>query len=138
MYYEHKAARIYGNKARKAGSKAKPEVQDEEKVIAPDVDSGANGSGSGKPSDDNKNAGSDGKTSASDNKKQAANNGKAGSGDKQKAADGGKAAARAVKPAGSRIHPRIEEYMLLVEGGKIRACKEQHQLVKLVRKAFRE
>lgn len=138
MYYEHKAARIYGNKARKAGSKAKAEVQDEEKVIAPDVDSGANGSGSGKPSDDNKNAGSDGKTSASDNKKQAANNGKAGSGDKQKAADGGKAAARAVKSAGSRIHPRIEEYMLLVEDGKIRACNEQHQLVKLVRKAFRE
>lgn len=28
--------------------------------------------------------------------------------------------------------------MLLVEGGKIRACKEQHQLVKLVRKAFRD
>lgn len=37
-----------------------------------------------------------------------------------------------------RIHPRIEEYMLLVERKKIRACKEQHQLMKMVRKAFNE
>lgn len=56
-----------------------------------------------------------------------------------------KTAAKAVKPKAvpvgkkaSGIHPRIEEYMLLVEGKQLQACKEQHQLIKLVRKAFRE
>lgn len=37
-----------------------------------------------------------------------------------------------------RIHPKIEEWMVMVESGKIRACEEQHLLMPLIRKAFAE
>ncbi|MCQ6531084.1 terminase TerL endonuclease subunit [Bacillus mycoides] len=33
-------------------------------------------------------------------------------------------------------HPYIDEYIEMVESGKIRACKEQHQLIALVRKTL--
>lgn len=43
-----------------------------------------------------------------------------------------------VQKTANAIHPQIKEYMLLVESGKLPACKEQHQLIRLVRKVFRE
>ncbi|MGI6634190.1 MAG: terminase TerL endonuclease subunit [Christensenellales bacterium] len=91
MYYENKAARIYGGKARK--QVAKPQAEQEHQQ-------------------------------------------EAGQNQKSKTATKAKP-----KPSGKKtgsINPHIEEYMLLVEGKKIRACKEQHQLMKMVRKAFRE
>ncbi|KIU72701.1 terminase large subunit [Bacillus thuringiensis Sbt003] len=35
-----------------------------------------------------------------------------------------------------RYHPYINEYMELVESGKIQSCKEQKQLMKLVRETL--
>ncbi|WP_438285273.1 terminase TerL endonuclease subunit [Bacillus cereus] len=36
----------------------------------------------------------------------------------------------------SNFHPYIDEYIEMVESGKIRVCKEQHQLIVLVRKTL--
>lgn len=38
----------------------------------------------------------------------------------------------------SKIDPRIARWMEMVEGGEIPACKEQHQLMWMVRRCFDE
>ena len=41
-----------------------------------------------------------------------------------------------MKMTGSKINPRILNYIVMVERGEIRACEEQHLVVKMVRRAF--